>query len=154
MSSLGEPPVGVAASRVASAPQSLLDSRGAMSHPRPTDEDEPTVVGDMQVVPSVRRNQKPFVLQQIEGPGSPRDYILDLDEIVIGRSSQAHISIDSGMISRRHMVLQRSGPEYSVSDLNSSNGVFLNGIKAHSAVLREGDTLQIGDVVLIYREGG
>lgn len=154
MSTAGAPTLRVLASaRVASAPESLLDCHGPMSHPRPTDEDEPTVVGDVPVVPSVRRQRTPFVLQQIEGPGAPRDYVLDLDEIVIGRSNQAHIAIDSSMISRRHMVLSRSGPEYTVSDLDSSNGVFLNGIKAHSAVLREGDTLQIGDVVLVYREG-
>ncbi len=152
MSTAGAPAGRVLASaRVAPARESLLDCHGVMS--RPTDEEEPTVVGDLPVVPSVRRQRTPFVLQQIEGPGAPRDYVLDLDEIVIGRSNQAHIAIDSSMISRRHMVLSRSGPEYTVSDLNSSNGVFLNGIKAHSAVLREGDTLQIGDVVLVYREG-
>ena len=139
--------------RVAPAPQTMVDCHGAMSRAFSSDDEEPTVVGEMPVVPSVRQQRTPFVLQQIDGPGAPRDYVLDLDEIVIGRSNQAHISIESSMISRRHMVLQRSGPEYSVSDLNSSNGVYLNGIKAHSAVLREGDTLQIGDVVLVYREG-
>ena len=73
--------------------------------------------------------------------------------MVVGRSVQVHISIDSGLISRRHIVLKRAGPEYSCEDLNSSNGMFLNGVKVHSAVLRDGDTLQIGDVVFVFREG-
>jgi hypothetical protein len=31
--------------------------------------------------------------------------------------------------------------------------MFLNGIKTHSAVLREGDTIQMGDVVFVFHEG-
>ena len=33
------------------------------------------------------------------------------------------------------------------------NGIVLNGLKVHSAVLRDGDQVQLGDVVLSYREG-
>jgi pSer/pThr/pTyr-binding forkhead associated (FHA) protein len=40
-----------------------------------------------------------------------------------------------------------------VTDLNSSNGMYLNGVKAHSAVLHEGDQIQIGNVVFIFHEG-
>jgi pSer/pThr/pTyr-binding forkhead associated (FHA) protein len=39
-------------------------------------------------------------------------------------------------------------------DLESSNGVFLNGVRVHSAALHEGDVIQIGDAVLVFREGG
>jgi hypothetical protein len=115
--------------------------------------DEQTVVGKLDVIPSVKSFHKPYLLQQIKGPGAPRDHVLELDEIVVGRSHQAHISIDSGMLSRRHIALTRNGPEYTCSDLDSSNGMYLNGVKAHSAVLREGDTVQIGEVVFIYHEG-
>jgi pSer/pThr/pTyr-binding forkhead associated (FHA) protein len=116
-------------------------------------EEDPTIVGEHRVLPSVRQRKMPFLLQQIKGPGAPRDYVLDLEEIVVGRSTGAHIAIDSQLISRRHMTLTRCGAEFVCSDLDSANGVYLNGVKAHSAVLREGDTLQIGDVVFVYREG-
>lgn len=116
--------------------------------------EETTSAGISSPVPSVRRPTKPYLLQLIQGPGSPREYVLDLEQIVIGRSLQAHISVDSTLISRRHIVLEKTGPEYVVRDLESKNGMFLNGVKAHSAVLREGDTIQIGDVVLVYNEGG
>jgi pSer/pThr/pTyr-binding forkhead associated (FHA) protein len=99
------------------------------------------------------RGKKPFVLQQLEGPGAPKTYILELDETVIGRSVQAHISIDSTLLSRRHLALRKRSGEFRAHDLDSSNGVFLNGVKIHSAVLREGDALQIGDVLLIFHEG-
>ena len=51
------------------------------------------------------------------------------------------------------MRIHREGPEYAFADLDSANGVFLNGVKAYAAVLREGDQLQVGDVVFRYREG-
>jgi pSer/pThr/pTyr-binding forkhead associated (FHA) protein len=128
---------------------------GDSPKPRPflDDLEESTVVGQPDVIPSTRTYKKPFLLQQIEGPGSPRRYVLELDEIVIGRSHQAHISIESGLLSRKHMSLRRSGLEFVAADLDSSNGMFLNGVKAHSAVLKEGDTIQIGDVVFTYHEG-
>ncbi len=111
------------------------------------------MVGGLAVVHSVRWTRSPPMLRQIEGPGAPREFTLELDSIVVGRSQQAHISIESTLISRRHMGLQRSGPEIVCTDLDSANGIYLNGVKAHSAVLREGDMLQIGDVVLVYHEG-
>jgi hypothetical protein len=115
--------------------------------------DEDTVLGQPGVMPSSGCYTKPFLLQQIAGPGAPRDIVLDLDELVVGRSHQAHICIDSARLSRKHMALRRSGVEYVCADLDSANGLFLNGVKAHSAVLREGDTIQIGEVVFIYHEG-
>jgi pSer/pThr/pTyr-binding forkhead associated (FHA) protein len=116
--------------------------------------EEPTVIGDASVVASVHKQQKPFLLQQIGGPGAPRDFTLELEETVIGRSLQAHLSIDSSLLSRRHMAIKRIGLEYKALDLDSANGMYLNGVKAHSALLRGGDTIQIGDVVLVFREGG
>jgi pSer/pThr/pTyr-binding forkhead associated (FHA) protein len=116
--------------------------------------DAKTLVGAARVLTNARQATKPFVLCQMAGPGAPREHRLDLEEMIVGRSLQAHISIDSGLLSRRHLALRRSGPEYTCQDLDSSNGLFLNGVRAHSAVLRDGDTLQIGDVVFVFREGG
>ena len=89
----------------------------------------------------------------VRGPGAPHTFRLELDEIVVGRSLQAHISVPSESISRRHLALRRRGPEFSCVDLGSTNGFFVNGVRVHSAVLRDGDTIQLGDVIFIYREG-
>ena len=87
------------------------------------------------------------------GPGAPREFALEFDETVLGRSLSATISIESSGISRQHAVIKRSGPEFSVTDLNSANGIYLNGVKTHSAVLRQGDTLQLGEVIFVFHEG-
>ena len=111
------------------------------------------MVQDVPVPASLRRARKPFLLEQIGGPGAPREFVLELPEVIIGRSLQANISIDGNGISRQHAAVRRAGPEYSFLDLNSANGVYLNGVKTHSAVLRQGDTLQLGDAVFVFHEG-
>ncbi|HEX3598200.1 MAG TPA: FHA domain-containing protein [Polyangiaceae bacterium] len=117
-------------------------------------EDQPTTVQDVPVPASVRlRAKKPFALEQVAGPGAPREHLLESDEIIVGRSQQANISVDGNGISRTHAAIRKSGPEYTFTDLNSANGVYLNGIKTHSAVLREGDMLQLGDAVFVFHEG-
>jgi pSer/pThr/pTyr-binding forkhead associated (FHA) protein len=96
---------------------------------------------------------RPHVLQQIRGPGSPAILELAGDSLVVGRSPEAEIHIPSPSLSRTHMRLERYQGTYRVLDLDSSNGVYLNEIRVHSAVLRDGDTLQLGNSVFIYHEG-
>jgi pSer/pThr/pTyr-binding forkhead associated (FHA) protein len=92
-------------------------------------------------------------LEQLRGPGAPRDYHLAHAVTVIGRSEGADISIASPTLSRRHLEIRKTDSGVRVEDQGSSNGMFLNGTKAHAATLYEGDTIQIGDVVLVFREG-
>jgi pSer/pThr/pTyr-binding forkhead associated (FHA) protein len=116
------------------------------------DEDQ-TSVGPIEVNPGVGVRCRRWSLEQVQGPGAPRLVVLERAELVVGRSCDADLQVDSSLISRRHLVMRRRGPEYEMEDLRSSNGVYLNGVRAHSAVLREGDLLQVGDAVFIYHEG-
>ena len=111
-----------------------------------------TVAGDVSIAVAVGRAGKQPVLEQVRGPGAPRRFPLGVAETVVGRGQQANVTIDSALLSRRHVVFKRSGPELTLVDLDSANGVFVNGVKAHSAVLHEGDTIQIGDVVFVLHE--
>lgn len=97
--------------------------------------------------------QPAYVLRQLKGPGAPRDLTLTREEHVVGRSRSADLFVDSPELSRRHVGLRKDGNEYSVHDLASRNGVYLNGVRVHSAVLRGGDTLQMGNVTFLYLEG-
>ena len=115
---------------------------------------ESTLAGDISIVAGLGPRKKAPVLEQVRGPGAPRSFSLAIDETVIGRGHQANITIESSLLSRRHMAVRRSGPELSCVDLDSANGVYLNGVRAHSAVLHDGDTLQIGDVVFVFHEAG
>lgn len=124
-----------------------------MSKDKPDFDLETTVVKDHSVITGVGRNAVPPRLELVRGPEAPRVLPLCPDETVVGRSHQANICIESSLLSRRHMLIRKSGPEFRLNDLDSANGVFLNGVRVHSAGLFEGDTIQIGDVVLVFREG-
>lgn len=111
------------------------------------------MISDHSVHSPSLTGQKLPRLEQIQGPGAPRELLLLGSETVVGRSNQATICIDSSLLSRRHALFKKNGPELRLIDLESANGVYVNGVRAHSAILCEGDAIQIGDVVLVFREG-
>jgi pSer/pThr/pTyr-binding forkhead associated (FHA) protein len=111
--------------------------------------DEPTLIGGVPVF--VAKQQKPLVLRQIKGPGFPRDVNLDIAEVVIGRALESNVSVDSPLVSRRHAAIKRGDAGYSVEDLESGNGVFVNGERVQTAPLRPNDTLQIGDALFVVQ---
>ncbi len=105
-------------------------------------------------VTEIRWTPVPDSLTQIEGPGAPRLFPLQEARIVVGRSSRADIQIVSSMISRQHMFLWRNKDhELVCEDMDSQNGLLLNGIPIHAASLREGDHLQLGDIIFVYHRG-
>lgn len=99
------------------------------------------------------RPRRAHLLEQIGGPGAPSRHELSRDAMIIGRGSTADLRVDSDDVSRVHAQLLRLDDEYTVEDLDSRNGIFLNGLRVHSAVLRDGDQLQLGDAVFTYTEG-
>lgn len=91
-------------------------------------------------------------LEQIEGEGAPQQIPLNRAELSIGRAPESDICVPSTRASRQHAFLARRGAEFILRDNDSHNGVFLNGVKIHSAVLRDGDVIQIADRAFVYRE--
>lgn len=118
---------------------------------KPNDPKEHTLTGTMNIVAGTFRPARPAVLEQVQGPGAPRRIELKGNRFVVGR--EGDIPVASVQLSRNHLCLVRLGSTFSFVDLDSSNGVFLNGIRVHSAELRDGDQLQLGDVVFIYESG-
>ncbi len=82
-------------------------------------------------------------------------YQLEAEAVVIGRDDTCDIQIVDEMISRRHMQISCKGePQsrtYSVSDLQSANGVFVNGHQvSDDRALHDGDTIKIGETKLFF----
>jgi pSer/pThr/pTyr-binding forkhead associated (FHA) protein len=93
------------------------------------------------------------LLELTQGHGAPRRIELKGDRLVLGRGDRVDLAVDSEEVSRLHACFTRIDEEYQIEDLDSRNGVYLNGLKVHLAVLREGDELQLGDLVFLYKEG-
>jgi pSer/pThr/pTyr-binding forkhead associated (FHA) protein len=116
------------------------------------DNNERTVIREPRVHGPQRLAPKPPAFEQVRGPGSPTVHLLDQPEIIIGRGEKCEIRVISTTLSRQHLsVLLRDG-EVSFTDLESMNGVYLNGIRVHSAILRDGDVLELGDAAFVFWE--
>ncbi len=68
----------------------------------------------------------------------------------IGRSLVADVHLDDTTVSRRHALLVRRGDDLVLLDDRSRNGVFVNGERTAEAVLRDGDTIQLGRVTMRF----
>jgi pSer/pThr/pTyr-binding forkhead associated (FHA) protein len=84
--------------------------------------------------------------------GKPRGHFLQFGpgEFVFGRGPECHIRPNSELISRQHCILRvRSDGGVSIRDLGSANGTLVNGsLVIGERPLQDGDTLQLGPVVL------
>jgi len=89
----------------------------------------------------------------IAGPGLGQQYDLADTVVDIGRQEECVISIPSSKVSRRHASIQRVLGRYTVTDLGSTNGTFLNGQRLEKAQqLKDGDKIKVGELVLKYME--
>jgi chromosome segregation ATPase len=68
----------------------------------------------------------------------------------IGRAPGCELHIDSSSVSRHHALILAGTREAIIEDLNSTNGVILNGRKVTRQVLNDGDILTIGDIQFRY----
>ena len=68
----------------------------------------------------------------------------DKRELTIGRDQTSDIQLDGLQISNRHARLVQSGGEVFVEDLNSTNGVYINGTRVTRQVVLPDDQVQIG----------
>jgi chromosome segregation ATPase len=68
----------------------------------------------------------------------------------IGRAAGCELHIDSSSVSRHHALILAGTREAIIEDLNSTNGVVLNGRKVTRQVLNDGDILTIGDIQFRY----
>lgn len=75
------------------------------------------------------------------------------DRLVIGRVAACDVVVADNKASRRHAQLIVEAGVVEVEDLGSSNGTMLNGKPVERRMLRDGDRIEIGKTVIVYREG-
>ena len=69
---------------------------------------------------------------------------------LIGRSPECEIFLDDVTVSRRHAELERVGDMFTIRDLGSLNGTYVNRRRIESAVLENDDEVQIGKYRLTF----
>jgi predicted component of type VI protein secretion system len=71
--------------------------------------------------------------------------LLDKPILLIGRHPECDIQIDSRKISRRHCIIAQVNDYLVVRDLDSTNGIRINGVRVLDGKLNPGDELTIGN---------
>jgi Protein of unknown function (DUF3662)/FHA domain len=79
-----------------------------------------------------------------------RVYRLDGPATVLGRSRQCDVVINDPNVSRRHAEVRREADGYVVVDLESTNGILVNGRGVKRVALADGDRLQLGTTSLSF----
>lgn len=84
------------------------------------------------------------VLLVSEGELVGQRWTLANDEMLIGRGTDADIVLPERQVSRYHLKIHHRDGRYSLEDLDSKNGTFLNGQQVKGTVpLQDGDEIQI-----------
>lgn len=80
---------------------------------------------------------------------------LDQDVIKVGKLSSSHLRLEDANVSRIHAVIERSpSGDFSVIDLGSATGTYVNGEKVTKSEIASGDELRFGDTLIRIEIGG
>ena len=93
------------------------------------------------------------ILLVLKGAGVGGRYLLDAAETKIGRDINNEICLDDITVSRSHALISKSDG-YTIKDLGSLNGTYLNAVVVREAVINPGDEVQIGKYHLTLFIGG
>jgi pSer/pThr/pTyr-binding forkhead associated (FHA) protein len=87
------------------------------------------------------------------GPNAGARFLLDHDVTTSGRHPDSDIFLDDVTVSRRHAEFHRESGVFTVRDVGSLNGTYVNRERVESATLTNGDEVQIGKFRLVFLAG-
>jgi two-component system, NtrC family, sensor kinase len=88
----------------------------------------------------------------ISNPGHLDEKIFEIEAgaTVIGRTVDCQICVAHKSLSRHHAQLDSEDDRVVLTDLESKNGTFVNGVRIHQRELLGGDALRLGDVAFTF----
>ena len=90
------------------------------------------------------------VLVVKRGPNSGSKFVLDGELTKVGRHPESDIFLDDITVSRRHAEFARGPSGYTVRDVGSLNGTYVNRERIDETTLKSGDEVQIGKFKLVF----
>jgi FHA domain/zinc-ribbon domain len=90
------------------------------------------------------------LLVVLRGPNAGSRFLLDSDFTSAGRHPDSDIFLDDVTVSRRHAEFYRHGDRFTVRDVGSLNGTYVNRERIEEAELFGGDEVQIGKFRLLF----
>ena len=133
---------------IPSAGETTIIGMPAIQIPVTTSGERPLTQEDLQTIS--RLADDTALLIATRGALSGSRYLLDEDEVTVGRDPRADILLDDSTVSRQHAVFRRENGAYTVIDAGSLNGTYVNRQRGDKATLKNGDEIMIGKFRLIY----
>ncbi len=93
-----------------------------------------------------------LLLYAEEWPELPSAWPLPTDTLVVGRDEEAGVHLPVKAVSRRHAELRFHSGHFVLTDLDSRNGVLLDGRPVRQVTLEHGHEIRIGDAVMMFVE--
>jgi hypothetical protein len=113
-----------------------------------TDE-RPLNPADSAAVDALPRGHALLVVQR--GPSAGSRFLLDTELVTAGRHPESEIFLDDVTVSRRHAEFHRAEDgTWTVSDVGSLNGTYVNRDRIDEVGLQDGDEVQIGKYRLVF----
>ena len=86
------------------------------------------------------------ILVTTESGSHQASWKLGADEIIVGRSPESGLLIDESFVSRQHAVISSDNSTYSIRDLGSKNGTWVNDQRIGNSpeILQDGDLIHFG----------
>jgi pSer/pThr/pTyr-binding forkhead associated (FHA) protein len=96
-------------------------------------------------------NRAALVIRKGDAPGAR--YEISANPTLIGRNPSTHVTLVDEGTSREHAVISHDEGVYTIEDLQTTNGTKVNGKRVRFAELHDGDEIQIGRTVFVFRGG-
>jgi hypothetical protein len=108
-------------------------------------------ISDVAIVDSLPAGTALLVVRR--GPNAGSRFLLDSDLTLAGRHPDSDIFLDDVTVSRRHAEFYRSGNRFTVRDVGSLNGTYVNRERIEERDLAGGDEVQVGKFRLVFLLG-
>ncbi|KAB5608298.1 FHA domain-containing protein [Bifidobacterium jacchi] len=133
---------------IPSAGETTVIGLPAITIPITSTGDRPLTQEDLETI--ARLSPGTALLISTRGAVSGSRYLLDEDEITVGRDPRADILLDDFTVSRSHAVFRRHNGVFTVYDAGSLNGTYVNRQRVDHMQLKNGDEIMIGKFRLVF----
>jgi diguanylate cyclase (GGDEF)-like protein len=107
-----------------------------------------TIISSLDDLQKQTTSADPYLII-IAGTNIGKLYHLSASELVAGRSPECDIWIEDSTISRKHFQIRKVDSAYTIQDLKSTNGTFVNNKRIISTTLKAGDKIQVSKDTII-----
>src|SRR5262245_61174274 len=89
-------------------------------------------------------------LAAISGKLKGAIFAINEETLIIGRETAANLCIADASVSRRHSKIEKQEHGFTITDLESLNGTFVNDVPIKTRLLEHGDRVRIGESQFVF----